>query len=183
VSADEAADASRNCELSPKPDQRAIPFMMTTQSYMPAWANFEDRWPYAEMIMGFDQRNTPLVLRQAATYTQPQEHSGQNGSASIFVPAVGIQGESRPVRIARAPAGRLESALRFILAREAFQRIVAPCIADAHHEYFEDLLRKDLAHAQWVVVRLYLTIGYNVLWALVAPALGGAGVLELENEG
>ena len=46
--------------------------------------------------------------------------------------------------------------------------MVAPRIADAHHEYFEDLLRKDLAHARWVVVRLYLTIGYNVLWALVA---------------
>ena len=53
-------------------------------------------------------------------------------------------------------------------ARETFQRLVAPRIANAHHEYFEDLLRKDSAHARWVVVRLYLTIGSNVLWAVVA---------------
>ena len=74
----------------------------------------------------------------------------------------------RPVRIARPPAGRLESALRFIVPREMIQRMVAPRIADAHHEYFEDLLRKDSAHARWVVVRLYLTLGYTVLWAVVA---------------
>jgi len=74
----------------------------------------------------------------------------------------------RPVRIARPPAGRLESALRLIVPRETFQRLVAPRIANAHHEYFEDLLRKDSAHARWVVVRLYLTIGSNVLSAVVA---------------
>jgi hypothetical protein len=167
TAADEKVDASNNDQPS-APDQRAVPPMMTTQSYMPAWSNFEDRWPYAEIIMSLHQRNTPLVLRQAATYTQPQQHPGQNGWAATFRATVDIQGARQPVRIARPPAGSLVSALRFILTREAFQRMVAPCIADAHHEYFEDLLRKDLAHARWVVVRLYLTIGYNVLWAIVA---------------
>lgn len=48
--------------------------------------------------------------------------------------------------------------------------MIAPYIAQEQHEYYEALVRKDIRHARWIVARIYLLIGYNVLCALVASA-------------
>jgi hypothetical protein len=92
-----------------------------------------------------------------------------SGSAQFrgHAPKVKIEGPAQPIRLARAPAAGLERLLRFVLTPGSFQRMVAPAIADAQHEYYEDLLRKNYAHARWVMIRLRVLICWNVICAVV----------------
>jgi hypothetical protein len=85
----------------------------------------------------------------------------------------------RRVRIAKMPAMRLVSGLKWLLTSKAHSRIVAPLVAQEQHEYYEALVRGDKWLARWIAARMYLLILCNTLWAVVAPLLArvfrGAG--------
>ena len=72
-------------------------------------------------------------------------------------------------RIARAPAGRLISVLRFVLTRAAYERIFAPYIAQEQHEHYEALLRKEFRRAGFIVARMYLGTIFIAARTFVAP--------------
>jgi hypothetical protein len=74
-------------------------------------------------------------------------------------------------RIARPPAGRFIACLSRVLTRPAFERMIAPFIAQEQHEYYEALLHEEFWYARWIVVRMYLMIGYNVIAAAAASAI------------
>lgn len=84
-----------------------------------------------------------------------------------------------PVRIARMPAMRLVSGLKWLLTPQAHSRIVAPLVAQEQHEYFEATQRGDKRLAWWIGKRMYLLILWNTFWAFLAPLLArvfrGAG--------
>jgi hypothetical protein len=73
--------------------------------------------------------------------------------------------DAPPIRLARPPAGRLISTLRFILTEQAFERMIAPFVAQEQNAHYEALLRKDFRLARWIAFRMYLMIGYNVFCA------------------
>jgi hypothetical protein len=73
--------------------------------------------------------------------------------------------------IARPPAGRLIAALRRTLTRGAFDKMVAPFIAQEQNEYFEALSRNEKWYARFIVVRMWILITYNVLAAFAASML------------
>jgi hypothetical protein len=71
-------------------------------------------------------------------------------------------------RLARAPAGRLISALQRILTPTAFKGMIAPYIAQEQHEYYDALCRKEYRQARWIAVRMHLLVWYNVLSAVAS---------------
>ena len=83
------------------------------------------------------------------------------------VPFVRLR-DAPSVRIARPPAGRLVSVLRHALTAAAFDGMIAPYVAQEQHEYYEALRRKEFRQARWIVVRMYLLVGYNVLCAVTS---------------
>jgi hypothetical protein len=74
----------------------------------------------------------------------------------------------RGYRLARAPAGRLISALQRILTPTAFKGMIAPYIAQEQHEYYDALCRKEYRQARWIAVRMHLLVWYNVLSAVAS---------------
>jgi hypothetical protein len=83
---------------------------------------------------------------------------------------VGTQ-DGPPPRIARAPAARLVHCLDSFLTRPAFERMVAPFVAQEQEAFYEALAQKHRGQAVWIVVRMYLLIGYNVIAAMVASVI------------
>lgn len=75
----------------------------------------------------------------------------------------------RRARLARPPAARLVSALKWLLTPKAYSRIVAPLLAQEQHEHFEAISRGDEWLARWIVARLYVLIVCNALRAVVVP--------------
>jgi len=59
-------------------------------------------------------------------------------------------------RIARAPAGRLTAVLGFIFTGPAYERIIAPYIAQEQHEYYDALLQRSYGRAKYIVWRMRL---------------------------
>jgi hypothetical protein len=93
-------------------------------------------------------------------------------SAGILTPSVTPNGRApASPRIARPPAGRLIACLSRFLTRPAFERMIAPFIAQEQHEYYDALIRGEFWYARWIVVRMYLMIGYNVIAAVAASVI------------
>ena len=81
----------------------------------------------------------------------------------------GLRGH--PGRLARAPAWRLVRVLQLVFTRNAYQRVIAPTIADLQYEYYEALGRKDDALARWVRIRGIVLIWWNIFSAIVVPVI------------
>jgi len=60
--------------------------------------------------------------------------------------------------IVRLPGERLGHALSILLTRRAYQKTVAPVIADAQYEYLGAVSAGRDLHARWIRVRLYLIV-------------------------
>jgi hypothetical protein len=160
------------------------------------WAHQTETWDYSQLP---NHSAFHSMRGQAMLVVQPQNPDSQaNGtfvSRSVvsgeiknvtITPGAGevkLQGQSIRMslgtvgvvitptpRIARPPAGRLIRVLGRVLTRAAFEGMVGPFIAQEQHEYYEALLRGELGQAKWIVLRMYLLIGYN-LFAAVAASL------------
>lgn len=73
-----------------------------------------------------------------------------------------------PVKLAKPPAARFVSALRWLLPKQSYAEIVAPVVAQEQREIYEAILHDDMPRARWIVVRMYVLICYSVLLALLA---------------
>jgi hypothetical protein len=74
-------------------------------------------------------------------------------------------------RIERPLANGLISVLRRVLTRAAFDRIIAPYVAQEQHEYYEALLRKDLEQAKLIRIRMYFLLSRISFRAFVSPVI------------
>jgi len=57
------------------------------------------------------------------------------------------------------------------LTRAAFDRIIAPYVAQEQHEYYEALLQNDLQQAKWIRFRMYLLLTLISFRAFVSPVI------------
>ena len=62
---------------------------------------------------------------------------------------------SWPRRIEHPPATRYISMLKSVLTHGAYDRIIAPYVAQEHHEYYEALLQQDMRQAKVIRARMY----------------------------
>lgn len=159
--------------------------------------NFGQR-PMAAHISPYNQEDTPLVLRTSESRVEGSGFVSQGAAASIESAAksttitpgtaeIGLKGSSggkvtvtatltvtsiAPVQqLERPPASGLISALKRILTCVAFDRIIAPYVAQEQHEYYEALVRKDLQQAKWIRVRMYLLLTWLSFRAFVSPVI------------
>ena len=68
--------------------------------------------------------------------------------------------------------------MRVLITRRAYDKLVAPVIADAQHEYVEAVKAENDWHAWWIGVRLYVIVWPGWVYGLIAGAVGrifGAG--------
>ena len=85
---------------------------------------------------------------------------------------------AHPVRIMHPPGARLGHVLGFLLTRRAFDKLVAPVIADAQHEYVEAVAAGHDRHARWIAIRLHFIVWYGWVYGLFASVvrrIKGAG--------
>ena len=140
--------------------------------------------PDAAAVAGFDQSQTPLVLREAAAANAapgPIEITPGAGATSphgVAASSATITGtltlviHAAPVpRIARPPATRLISVLGSVLVKSFFDRVIAPYIAQEQHEHYEALLRRDFTQANIIGARMYPMIVWIILRSIVAPII------------
>jgi hypothetical protein len=71
-------------------------------------------------------------------------------------------------KLAKPPAIRFVSALRWLLTEQAYARIVAPLVAQEQHAYYECLRCGDIKRAYWVELRMYILVSYGIVLALLA---------------
>jgi hypothetical protein len=149
----------------------ALPVIFESMMHNQAWDYFEEQWP--------SSRIAPDIHALRGTYSQPQDARLFEVSSAVFRPVQpAMEGAAKPpakapppIHIARAPAGRFISFLERLLTRPAFESVIAPFIAQEQHEYYEALLRNEPWYARWIVVRIYLSIGYNVIAAAAASVI------------
>ncbi|WLR90893.1 hypothetical protein [Shinella zoogloeoides] len=70
-----------------------------------------------------------------------------------------VQNAKKNARIYKPPGHALTMALRFVLPKKIFERVVEQMILDAREEYNEALAEGSLNQARWIAVRLYLMVG------------------------
>ena len=84
----------------------------------------------------------------------------------------GVDLNSHAIKIVTLPPGfRLAEVLRFLLTRKAFERFVAPTIADMQEEYVDALVAGRIWHARWIAVRGHLLVIPGWLYAFFAGKL------------
>jgi hypothetical protein len=71
-------------------------------------------------------------------------------------------------RVVRPPGARLGHALSILLTRRAYEKAVAPVIADAQHEYLEAVGAGHNLHARWIAVRLHFIVWPGWVYGLFA---------------
>lgn len=110
--------------------------------------------------------STPTTIRPPAGSLELKGGGSAKMSSSA---SLNLSSSPSPAPIARPPATRMVSGLRFLLTRNAYSRIVAPLVAQEQHEYFEAILRGDERLAWWIGKRMYVLIVWNTFWAFLAP--------------
>jgi hypothetical protein len=149
-----------------------------------SWGPHGQQRPNAAYIAGFDQSQTPLVLRTLGGANGdggPSSITPLAGTLTLRAVAVSTssatatltltRAEAPSVRIARPPATRLISVLSSVLVKSYFDRVIAPYIAQEQHEHYEALLRKDFRQARVVGARMYPMIFWIIFRSIVAPVI------------
>jgi len=65
----------------------------------------------------------------------------------------------KAARIYKPPGYAMTGALRFLLPKKVFERVVEQMILDAREEHAEALAEGRPKHARWIAMRLYLMVG------------------------
>lgn len=73
----------------------------------------------------------------------------------------------RRALIQRPPGYGLAAVARFVLTKGAYQRYVAPVIADMQFEYIDAIGKGRDTHARWIRIRGYGLVGWALLRAVV----------------
>jgi hypothetical protein len=81
----------------------------------------------------------------------------------------GLAEQSR--RIEHPPATRYISMLKSVLTHGAYDRIIAPYVAQEQHEYYEALLQNDMRQAKVIRARMYLLLTWLSFRAFVSPVI------------
>jgi hypothetical protein len=96
------------------------------------------------------------------------EESQKNGTLKIFTPFPHIATVANTRKIAKprlykAPGHVVSGALRFILPKKVFERVVEQMILDARDEYNEALSLDRPRHAGWIGIRLHIMIAVALI--------------------
>ncbi|MFI4869432.1 MAG: hypothetical protein ACHQDD_08785 [Steroidobacterales bacterium] len=114
---------------------------------------------------------TLIVARRDLEVRLAQILEHQLLEATRAVKPISRMRQGTPPRIVRPPGARLGDVLSFLLTRRAYEKIVAPVVADAQYEYMEAVAAGHELHARWIAVRLYIIIWPGWVYGLFASAL------------
>lgn len=115
-------------------------------------------------------RHRPLKSRSFALVSVNAYLIGARIASSLFVDwFLSLAMLRRGGHLVHPPGRGLIAALRFLMPRKSFERLIGQAFADELDEYFEALDDRRKWHASWIHIRLYIVVGFTVLaWVLAA---------------